>query len=119
MVRVMASPEVPQAEVEAMVRGYLARVARRYVPLAVGLGIFLLVVILVPTKSAKQSSSLQSFNPGASSGNQATTNGTTPGAVASAPGQSASTPSATAPSNGARSDAPVQGVERPASPAAA
>ena len=105
MVRVMASPEVPQAEVEAMVRGYLARVARRYVPLAVGLGIFLLVVTLVPTKSAKQSSSLQSFNPGASSGNQGTTaNGTTPGAVASGPGQSASTPSGSTPSNAARSE---------------
>ena len=115
MVRVMASPEVPQAEVEAMVRGYLARVARRYVPLAVGLGIFLLVVTLVPTKSAKQGSSLQSFNPGASSGNQGTTaNGTTPGAVASGPGQSASTPSGSTPSNAARSDVPVQGVALPA-----
>ena len=39
------------AQVEAMVRAYLGRVARRYTPLGVALLAVLLVVILVPSKS--------------------------------------------------------------------
>ncbi|HET6811824.1 MAG TPA: hypothetical protein VFH50_12515 [Acidimicrobiales bacterium] len=39
------------AEIEAVVRRYLARVARRYVPAAVLLGTLLLIVALVPTVS--------------------------------------------------------------------
>ena len=42
---------VSAAEIEAVVRRYLARVARRYLPAAVLLGALLLVVILVPTVS--------------------------------------------------------------------
>src|SRR5581483_8313590 len=36
------------AEIEAVVRRYLGRVARRYVPAAVLLGVLLLIVVLVP-----------------------------------------------------------------------
>jgi hypothetical protein len=41
--------QVPQQEIEAAVRRYLARVALRYLPLIVGLAVLLLVVTLVPT----------------------------------------------------------------------
>jgi len=53
-----------QAEVEAAVRQYLGRVARRYVPLAVGLAVLLIVVLTVPSVSQKD-------KPVAATGNQA------------------------------------------------
>jgi hypothetical protein len=46
-------------EVEAIVRRYLARVARRYTPLVVALVVLLLVVTLVPTVSPKNQAANQ------------------------------------------------------------
>jgi len=44
------------AEIEAAVRTYLARVARRYAPLALGLVVLLVVVLTVPTTSPRSAS---------------------------------------------------------------
>lgn len=52
----MGSDLVAQAEVEAAVRGYLARVARRYAPLAIGLIVLMVVALTVPTVSLRGSS---------------------------------------------------------------
>jgi len=60
----MAEEPLSQTEVEAMVRSYLARVLRRYTPLAVGAVVFILIVTLVPTKSAKQNTALDNANSG-------------------------------------------------------
>jgi hypothetical protein len=55
----MEPASIPQAEIEAMVRRYLAKVGRRYMPLAIGLVILILIVTLVPTVSPKQSRNAQ------------------------------------------------------------
>ena len=65
-----------QADVEAMVRRYLARVLRRYAPVLVGAVALLLVVVTVPTVSPK-SSGLQSLSPSGVEGNQTTAAGGT------------------------------------------
>src|SRR5437763_12834032 len=44
------------AEVEAAVRQYLGRVARRYTPFVVGAITLLVIVVLVPTVNKKQAS---------------------------------------------------------------
>ena len=72
-------PQLPQADIEAAVRRYLARVARRYAPLAVGLAALLLVVTLVPTVSPKKGSGGQGLQAGATTGGQAADGGTTAG----------------------------------------
>jgi hypothetical protein len=51
----METPEPNTAEIEAVVRRYMARVARRYAPLGVGLLALLLVVAVVPSKSPTSS----------------------------------------------------------------
>ena len=73
----MDEQPLSQTEVEAMVRSYLARVLRRYTPLVVGVVAFLLIVSLVPTKSAKQNTALQdSGSSGNVQGTQLQTGGT-------------------------------------------
>ena len=67
------SSGVESAQVEAMVRAYLARVARRYTPMGVALLAVLLVVILVPSKSPNPQS-------------QATANGSALGGAGSGSG---------------------------------
>jgi hypothetical protein len=73
---------VTSLEVEAMVRRYLAKVARRYVPLVVAVAVLLLVVTLVPTVSPKSQLANQAFGPNAVAnstgpGQQVAPNGTT------------------------------------------
>ena len=64
-----------QAEVEAMVRRYLARVLRRYAPVVVGAAALLLVVVTVPTVSPKDTG-FQSLSPsGSVSGSQTQASG--------------------------------------------
>src|SRR3954469_17427099 len=41
------------AEIEAVVRAYLGRVARRYLPLLAGVVVLLLIVVLVPTATPR------------------------------------------------------------------
>ena len=60
-------PGATQSEVEAAVRRYLSRVARRYSPLLVGLLVLLLVVILLPSVTPKGGSKVQSLGAGQSS----------------------------------------------------
>jgi hypothetical protein len=85
---------VTSLEVEAMVRRYLAKVARRYVPLAVALVVLLLVVTLVPTVSPKSQLANQNFGPnavanGSGPGQSVATNGTTETTSGAAAGTSA------------------------------
>ncbi|MBV8981122.1 MAG: hypothetical protein JO086_09505, partial [Acidimicrobiia bacterium] len=51
-------PGSSQADVEAAVRRYIAKVARRYSPLLIGLLVLLLVVILVPSVSPQKTTNL-------------------------------------------------------------
>ena len=74
-------------EVEAMVRRYLGKVARRYIPLVVALVVLLLVVTLVPTVSPKSQLANQAFGP------NAIANSTGPGATV--PGATANTSAST------------------------
>ncbi|MBV9412913.1 MAG: hypothetical protein JO148_15080, partial [Acidimicrobiia bacterium] len=48
----------PQAEMEAAVRSYMAKVARRYSPLLIGGLVLLLVVIFVPSVTPKQATNV-------------------------------------------------------------
>src|SRR6478672_11747596 len=65
----MTQEPMSQADVEAMVRRYLARVLRRYAPVLVGAAALLLVVVTVPTVGPK-STGLQSLSPSGVAGNQ-------------------------------------------------
>jgi hypothetical protein len=58
------------AEIEAVVRRYLGRVARRYVPAAVLLGVLLLIVVLVPTVSPSSQPAGTGTGAGGSTGQQ-------------------------------------------------
>lgn len=85
---------VTSLEVEAMVRRYLAKVARRYVPLVVALAVLLLVVTLVPSVSPKSQLANQTFAPNAAANNagpgqQAAANGATQTSGAALGGASA------------------------------
>ncbi|HET6911647.1 MAG TPA: hypothetical protein VFH54_20155, partial [Mycobacteriales bacterium] len=65
-----------QAQIEAAVRAYLARVGRRYLPLLVGAIVLVIVAVTVPTQSRQPQS--PAFNGLAGTGgNSTTTNGTT------------------------------------------
>src|SRR5206468_7543876 len=73
------------AEIEAVVRAYLGRVARRYLPLLAGVVVLLLIVVLVPTATPRDDSQAGAVN-GALGQQQGATGGTTgtttaPGAV--------------------------------------
>jgi hypothetical protein len=52
-------PGATQADVEAAVRRYLAKVARRYSPLLIGFVVLLLVVALVPSVTPKKATNLE------------------------------------------------------------
>ena len=62
------------AEIEAVVRAYLGRLARRYLPLLAGAVVLLLIVVLVPTATPRSND--QASNTGGTLGQQ---QGTTPG----------------------------------------
>ena len=66
-----------QAQIEAAVRAYLARVGRRYLPLLVGAIVLVIVAVTVPTQSHQQQS--QTFNGLSGAGSNGTTTGVTPG----------------------------------------
>src|SRR4051794_23155802 len=73
------------AEIEAVVRAYLGRVARRYLPLLAGAVVLVLIVVLVPTATPRDDSQAGAVN-GALGQPQGATGGTTgtttaPGAV--------------------------------------
>src|SRR4051812_31793211 len=68
----MDGPGGTQAEVEAAVRRYVGRVARRYIPFAIGLVTLLLVVTLVPTTSPRSADNVSSGPVGTGDGNGAT-----------------------------------------------
>lgn len=87
------------SQIEAAVRAYLGRVARRYVPLVVGLVAFLLVVTLVPTVSQSNQSS-QSANAGLSSAGGGSLPGTSAAGAPSAGGQPASASAGVVPGAG-------------------
>jgi hypothetical protein len=78
------------AEIEAVVRRYLARVARRYAPLAVGLVVLLLVVTLVPTVSPKDQAASPLIGGAGGRGSAATTPGVAGAGVAGSPSASGS-----------------------------
>ena len=81
-------PELPPGVVEAAVRRYLARIARRYSPFVVGLTALLLVVTLVPTVSNNQNGSGSGrFAAGANGAGEAGTGDT--GTATTLPGQAA------------------------------
>ena len=46
-----------------MVRGYVARVMRRYTPLVIGVVLFLIVLMVAPTKSNNSTNAFQSGSP--------------------------------------------------------
>ena len=60
-----STPELDSREIEAAVRRYLARIARRYAPAAVGLLALILVLVFVPTVSLNNA---QTANNGVQSG---------------------------------------------------
>jgi hypothetical protein len=57
-----------QADIEAAVRRYLARVGRRYAPLCLGLAVLLVIVTLVPTVSSKDHTNLAATGSGGAIG---------------------------------------------------
>src|SRR4051795_9305917 len=80
-------PQTPpsNAEIEAVVRAYLGRVARRYLPLLAGVVVLLLIVVLVPTATPRDDRQAGALN-GALGPQQSTTGATSgtntaPGAV--------------------------------------
>ncbi|MCU1450579.1 MAG: hypothetical protein JWP02_2749 [Acidimicrobiales bacterium] len=77
-------PNADQAEVEAAVRRYLSRVARRYSPLLIGFVVLLLVVALVPSVTPEKRTEAQSTGQDtqAGGGSGATTDSTIAGATA-------------------------------------
>lgn len=88
------------AEIEAVVRAYLGRLARRYLPLLAGAVVLLLIVVLVPTATPRSSDQASSGPGGTLGQQQGTTTGMTgtpsaPGVVAgrgaAAPGGSTTT----------------------------
>lgn len=121
-------PQLRDEEIEAVVRRYLAKVARRYVPLAIGLTILLLVVTLVPTVN-KSTTGLTSLGrtgsagggatPGAASGPPGSASGLTPGTGAGSTG-TAALGGATSGNGGGPSGGEVPaGITPPAAPGAA
>ena len=88
-------PVTTQSEVEAMVRGYLGRLGRRYVPALVGLVAFALIMGLVPTLSPKQNLASGNYagGGGVAAGGPAAGAGT--GGVAGGPAASAGGAAAT------------------------
>jgi hypothetical protein len=75
-----AGSSLTQAQIEAAVRSYLARVGRRYVPLAIGVIVLAIVAITVPTTEARKQPS-QALN-----GLGTTTTGPTAGGTGSGAG---------------------------------
>jgi hypothetical protein len=78
-------PGANQAEVEAAVRRYIAKVARRYSPLLIGLLVLLLVVIFVPSVTPEKATNVSS-GPGQDAGGGGATGGATETTVAGALG---------------------------------
>src|SRR3954468_786261 len=89
-------PQTPptNAEIEAVVRAYLGRVARRYLPLVAGAVVLLLIVVLVPTATPRSND--EATTAGGTSGQQ---QGATSGATGApnAPGVVAAGGTAVAP----------------------
>jgi hypothetical protein len=78
-------PGATQADVEAAVRRYLAKVARRYSPLLIGFVVLVLVVTLVPSVTPKKATNLETGlgqDLGAGGTNGGTTETTVAGAAA-------------------------------------
>ena len=94
----MDQAPLSQSEVEAMVRSYLARVLRRYAPLAVGAVVLLLIVTLVPTKSPNERTGLD--NTGASGNQLGGSQLQTGGTDTTLAGEVGAAPSATNPAAG-------------------
>lgn len=82
------------AQVEQLVRAYLARVARRYAPLVIGAVAVLLVVTLVPSTSHNPSQSVAAQAGSGSGGSAGGTTGQTGGASATGSGGTSSSASA-------------------------
>ena len=130
----MESGGVPQAEIDAAVRRYLARVARRYVPVAAGLLALLLVILLVPSVSPK--SSTVSFGSGGAGGTGSSaplgsaagagpgsapgaTSGGTAGGVSGSGGSVAAGGTGTSGGTGASGGTVPAGITAPAAPGSA
>src|SRR4051794_41485941 len=64
-------PASNQAEVEAAVRRYLAKVARRYSPLLIGMAVLLLVVTLVPSVAPSKATNVSAGSGGGKGGGTA------------------------------------------------
>jgi hypothetical protein len=113
-----------QAEIEAVVRAYLARIARRYLPLLAGAVTLLLIVIFVPTASPNGQQQLGVGTPSTGSDGSVVP-GTTSSAAAGAPavagrhsGVSAAPPSGTTAGGAAGGGTGSAGVSVPAGPVA-
>jgi hypothetical protein len=104
-----------QAEIEAAVRGYIAKVARRYSPLLIGGLVLLLVVWLVPSVTPSKATNVNAgFGQGA--GGSGTTGGATDttvagGSAAGGPGGAGSTSGS---GGGQRALAVPKGITAPA-----
>jgi hypothetical protein len=102
-----------QAEVEAAVRRYIAKVARRYSPLLIGGLVLLLVVLLVPSVTPKQAANVSTGlgqDVGGSTGGSTDT--TVAGGAAAGSGGGSATGAGTA--GGQRALAVPKGVTAPA-----
>jgi hypothetical protein len=102
-----------QTEVEAAVRRYIAKVARRYSPLLIGLLVLLLVVILVPSvtpeKATNVATGVDQQGGGGTSGG-----GTTESTVVGAAGTSGSSSAGAGATGGQRALAVPKGITAPA-----
>ncbi|MBV8984600.1 MAG: hypothetical protein JOZ68_12815 [Acidimicrobiia bacterium] len=102
-----------QADVEAAVRRYIAKVARRYSPLLIGLLVLLLVVILVPSVSPQKATNVATGS-GGSVGSSGIAGGDTGTTVAGAAGGPVGGPAGSAGGAQQRAAAVPKGITAPA-----
>jgi hypothetical protein len=102
-----------QAEVEAAVRRYIAKVARRYSPLLIGLAVLLLVVILVPSVTPEKATNV-STGVGQDLGSAGGSGGTTETTVAGGSAAGASGGAGAGATGGQRALAVPKGITAPA-----